>query len=131
MCRVLGYHTRKPAGPPSPCYVTPEAIDMRALLFWHTYILDSCLSLRMGRPPAIQEWDIGVSVDDIPLGTLDPWGHLIVIWVHHTAIQNKLYKYLSVHPVLPVVFHFRVPRPGPSKREARLLMIPADIAPPL
>lgn len=116
MCRVLGYHTRKPAGPPSPCYTTPEGIDMRALLFWHTYILDSCLSLRMGRPPAIQDWDIGVSVDDIPLGTLDPWGHLIVIWVHHTAIQNKLYKYLSVHSISPRCLP---PPPSPLRRREK------------
>ena len=94
ICRVLGYHRKKPPGPVSSCYMQ-DGVDLRDLLFWNTYVLDSCLSLRMGRPPAIQEWDVEISVDSL-IGTSHPWGHMIVVWVHQFTIQNKLYKYLLV-----------------------------------
>ncbi|SPO07316.1 related to C6 transcription factor [Cephalotrichum gorgonifer] len=98
ICRVLGYH-KKPTSAASSCYFMADGTDMRALMFWQTYVLDSCLSLRMGRPPAIQEWDIEIAVEDMNPGTpqasLDnPWGKMVIYWVHHATIQNKLYKYL-------------------------------------
>lgn len=93
ICRVLGYHRKKPPGPTNSCYYTRSGSDMRPLMFWHTYILDSCLSLRMGRPPTIHDWDIEISAENLAAGSF-PWDHMIVVWVHLSTIQNKLYKYL-------------------------------------
>lgn len=130
ICRVLGYHKESPPGPTKPSYYTPDGVDMRALMFWHTYILDSCLSLRMGRPPAIQEWDVEVSVDTLTRETSQPWSHMIVAWVHHSTIQNKLYKYLLVtpHPRYPVASAQFISERAEGGPEANTS--PADTAPP-
>lgn len=52
ICQTLGYHrARNPS--------TTES-EHKAMLFWTTYIFDSALSLRAGRPTAIQDWDITI-----------------------------------------------------------------------
>jgi len=56
LCQTLGYHRCE-------TYKNDHAEDARhkKFLFWAVYILDKGLSLRLGRPSALQDYDITVS----------------------------------------------------------------------
>ncbi|KAK3904000.1 hypothetical protein C8A05DRAFT_14092 [Staphylotrichum tortipilum] len=49
LCQTLGYHRLRAPSPDT---------EAKAVLFWSAYLLDKALSLRSGRAPAIQDYDI-------------------------------------------------------------------------
>ncbi|KAK4133515.1 hypothetical protein BT67DRAFT_52832 [Trichocladium antarcticum] len=60
LCQTLGYHRLR--------VLTPEN-EGKAILFWAAYLLDKALSLRSGRAPVIQDYDVTV-----PRGMAPPVG---------------------------------------------------------
>ncbi|OHX01015.1 fungal specific transcription factor domain-containing protein, partial [Colletotrichum incanum] len=91
LCQTLGYHRvsqvrSESAGPR----------DIKALLFWHVYMLDKTLSLRTGRASVIQDWDVTLPrrVDNTMVA--DPWGAIITTWIKQSEIQHRVYEQLAI-----------------------------------
>ncbi|KZL66005.1 fungal specific transcription factor domain-containing protein [Colletotrichum tofieldiae] len=89
LCQTLGYHRvsqvrSESAGPR----------DIKALLFWHVYMLDKTLSLRTGRASVIQDWDVTLPrrVDNTMVA--DPWGAIITTWIKQSEIEHRVYEQL-------------------------------------
>lgn len=87
LCQTLGYHRLRPS--------TPEN-DSKAVLFWSAYLLDKSLSLRSGRAPAIQDYDITASRVLGPSVNLpEEPGRLIVYhWITFADFNGKAYEQL-------------------------------------
>ncbi|KAK0707183.1 hypothetical protein B0T21DRAFT_387652 [Apiosordaria backusii] len=88
ICQTLGYHrVRTPSTPDS---------EHKAMFFWTTYLFDRALSLRAGRAPVIQDWDvtvprmIGPQVKEVnPL-----WKISQAQWISWSEFMGRTYKEL-------------------------------------
>ena len=92
LCQNLGYHRLR--GP-----LTPET-EPKAILFWSAYLLDKALSLRSGRAPVIQDYDItvprelsanppgGVEVPDVS------WRRILDQWIGYADVLGRAYEQL-------------------------------------
>jgi hypothetical protein len=78
LCQVLGYHRYQTFKDD-----TEEERDDKIHIFWMIYIFDKTLSLRLGRPSFIQDWDISLPYfSDRKAATEIPDGkQLIKYWV--------------------------------------------------
>ncbi|KAL2132145.1 hypothetical protein VTI74DRAFT_4151 [Chaetomium olivicolor] len=89
LCQALGYHRSET--------FTTETLDeagRKQFLFWVVYMLDKSLSLRLGRSPTIQEYDITVPdpARDGPGQTaITP---VFALWVFTSRIQGQIYEQL-------------------------------------
>lgn len=86
LCLTLGYHR---AG--NLRGETEELKNSRAVLFWFVYILDRALSLRLGRPPVLQDYEITLPRKLEPLGEFDSHRELIQSWMVRAEVQGKIY----------------------------------------
>ncbi|KAK4674595.1 hypothetical protein QC763_0025920 [Podospora pseudopauciseta] len=88
ICQTLGYHRAR-----SPS--TTES-EHKAMLFWTTYIFDSALSLRAGRPTAIQDWDITIPREIGPkVKNVDPlWKIGQAQWISWSEVMGRTYREL-------------------------------------
>lgn len=85
---TLGYHR----GPPSD---DAEAESSPSSLFWFAYMLDKGLALRLGRAPAIHDYDVirpshAVGRADMPY----PWREALELWIAHAEVQGLVYEQL-------------------------------------
>ncbi|KAF4965820.1 hypothetical protein FSARC_6413 [Fusarium sarcochroum] len=85
MCRALGYNRLQHNNSrPDPL------LCRKALLFWSVYTLDRNTSLRLGRSPALQDYDIRTPMltpdDDAPPATVN----MIRFWVECGRVQGKI-----------------------------------------
>ncbi|KXX75460.1 Protein STB5 [Madurella mycetomatis] len=87
LCQTLGYHRIRPT--------TPEH-ESKTVLFWAAYLLDKALSIRSGRAPAIQDYDITVPRELGPsLNLPDEPGRVIVYhWITFADFNGKAYEQL-------------------------------------
>ncbi|SPQ19847.1 f63a4906-a6fb-4e30-a403-60ac7174ad3a [Thermothielavioides terrestris] len=87
LCQTLGYHRLR-----SP---TPES-EAKVVLFWAAYILDKALSLRSGRAPVIQDYDItvhrglgpGINLPDAS------WRVVLNLWISYANFLGRAYEQL-------------------------------------
>ncbi|GAB1321099.1 Zn(2)-C6 fungal-type domain-containing protein [Madurella fahalii] len=89
LCQTLGYHRIG-----SHKNETPHEQQRKQFLFWVTYVLDKSLSLRLGRPPTIQDYDITVpypSSDDPERALITDF---LRLWVIASKIQGQIYELL-------------------------------------
>jgi hypothetical protein len=87
LCQTLGYHRIR--GPTSDS-------EAKAILFWSCYLLDKALSLRSGRAPVIQDYDITVPMDlgagiDLPDAS---WRVVLNQWISYAAFLGRAYEQL-------------------------------------
>ncbi|KAL2023006.1 hypothetical protein VTK56DRAFT_4221 [Thermocarpiscus australiensis] len=87
LCQTLGYHRLQ----------EPTAEDeSKAVLFWCAYLLDKALSIRSGRAPAIQDWDITVP-KGLGFGANLPemsWRITLSQWVTYADFLGRAYEQL-------------------------------------
>ncbi|KAK0669247.1 hypothetical protein QBC41DRAFT_110305 [Cercophora samala] len=102
ICQTLGYHRAR-----SPS--TTES-EHKAMFFWTIYIFDSALSLRAGRPPAIQDWDITVPREIGPkVKNVDPlWKISQAQWISWSELMGRTYKELYSPEALALTTEKRV-----------------------
>ncbi|KAK3311542.1 uncharacterized protein B0T15DRAFT_549129 [Chaetomium strumarium] len=87
LCQTLGYHRiRAP---------TSDS-EAKAILFWSCYLLDKALSLRSGRAPVIQDYDITVPRGlgagiDLPDAS---WRVVLNQWISYAAFLGRAYEQL-------------------------------------
>ncbi|KAH8883201.1 hypothetical protein GQ53DRAFT_732750 [Thozetella sp. PMI_491] len=86
MCQTLGWH-RLPA-------VQDETTDKKSAIFWFSYMLDRGLSLRFGRSPVIQEWDISIPRHFGQINASEPWKAVLDLWIAHAGIMGQAYEQL-------------------------------------
>ncbi|RKK89782.1 hypothetical protein BFJ63_vAg10533 [Fusarium oxysporum f. sp. narcissi] len=89
ICQTAGFHRRDLSTR------NPEEADTKAILFWYTYTTDKALALRLGRAPAIQDWEITIprtfSFDGIlSLETKAVAG----TWLNAATLQGQVYEQL-------------------------------------
>jgi hypothetical protein len=91
LCQVLGYHRYQTFKDD-----TEEERDDKIHIFWMIYIFDKTLSLRLGRPSFIQDWDISLPYfSDRKAATEIPDGkQLIKYWVKVASVQGQTYEKL-------------------------------------
>ncbi|KAK3290319.1 uncharacterized protein B0H64DRAFT_332625, partial [Chaetomium fimeti] len=86
LCQTLGYH-RMSGG---------VETTAKAVLFWSAYLLDKALSVRSGRAPTIQDYDItvarrleyGMELPD------DSWGVVLSQWIAYADFLGRAYEQL-------------------------------------
>ncbi|KAF6834065.1 fungal specific transcription factor domain-containing protein [Colletotrichum plurivorum] len=89
LCQTLGYHRLA-----SVKSGNREDEDYKSFLFWSVYFVDKSLSLRLGRPSVIQDYDITVPY---PSSSSKIHGALMsyfCLWVIVSRIQGKTYEQL-------------------------------------
>lgn len=91
LCQILGYHREYHVKPEKP-----GQRNTRALLFWHVYLLDKSLSLRLGISSGLRNPDITVSRSIDSSVVEDPWGPIISNWIEECDIANRIYEELLV-----------------------------------
>lgn len=85
MCRALGFNRLLPnSARPDPLF------SRKSMLFWSVYTLDRNTSLRLGRAPALQDYDISTPMltpdDNAPPATVT----MINFWVECGRVQGKI-----------------------------------------
>ncbi|EGX90690.1 C6 transcription factor [Cordyceps militaris CM01] len=115
-CVQLGYH-RNDKG-----QLSPEESHKRRLLFWHVYISELGLTLRLGRAAVIQEFDVDVPQLNI---SSDPrqavWDTSLRLFTGFSRLQSKIYrKIYSPGAIVALAAE-------PSKRQARVATFAAEL----
>ncbi|KAH8204905.1 hypothetical protein TruAng_000944 [Truncatella angustata] len=105
MCVSSGYHRF------NHVEGDPESERSRKIwLFWNVYIIEKGLSLRLGRPSCIADWDITVPVPDSGLGDHIPWGNCTKPWVQLAHVQGRCYEDLYSPAALEIPDNVRAVR---------------------
>ncbi|WQF79624.1 hypothetical protein CDEST_04638 [Colletotrichum destructivum] len=89
LCQTLGYHRIA-----SVRSGNPDDEDYKIFLFWSVYFVDKSLSLRLGRPSTISDYDVTVPY---PSSASKMHGALMsyfCLWVIVSRIQGKTYELL-------------------------------------
>lgn len=94
LCISLGYHRYSTMKDD-----TNEQRTAKIYAFWFLYTLDKNLSLRLGRAPSIQDWDIALPYPTMqnmvdPHAPTPPILDSIVYWIKLAQIQGKTYELL-------------------------------------
>lgn len=115
-CLQLGYH-RNDKG-----QLALEEARKRRLLFWHIYISELALTLRLGRAAVIQEYDVDTPHPGI---SSDPrqavWDVSLEAWTRFSSIQSKIYcKIYSPGAIATLAA-------DPSKRQRRVAKFSAEL----
>ena len=105
LSQILGYHQL----PPSTRSTSNEDIDPTQFLFWAIFIIDKILSLRLGRPATIQNWDITTPMISLH-STRSPLGATISVWIDTARCQGDVYQSLYSPEALAQPDHVRQSR---------------------
>lgn len=98
LCQNLGYHRIRT--------LTPDT-EAKAILFWAVYLLDKALSLRSGRAPVIQDYDITVprrwwrgevdaaaGADAFDDDGMNGWRRILDQWIGYADFLGRAYEQL-------------------------------------
>ncbi|EXF81720.1 fungal specific transcription factor [Colletotrichum fioriniae PJ7] len=104
LCQTLGYHRASSSSSSSsssttgtatgPTTANPDDEEYKIFLFWSVYFIDKSLSLRLGRPSTIQDYDVTAPY---PSSASKMHGALMsyfCLWVIVSRIQGKTYEQL-------------------------------------
>ncbi|KAG5766964.1 hypothetical protein H9Q72_004974 [Fusarium xylarioides] len=90
MCQMAGFHRRN-----SHVMHSPEEADTRAILFWHTYMADKAMSIRLGRASVIQDLEIDIPRSFNFHGNLSmEIRALTATWLRGATFQSRVYEQL-------------------------------------
>ncbi|KAK8073269.1 hypothetical protein PG994_004168 [Apiospora phragmitis] len=89
MCLHLGLHRGATWRDESP-----TARNQNAWLFWMVYVLDKGLSLRLGRPSVIQDYDITVPIPTSSIDRHPAIEHCLLTWIKVSRCQGRVYELL-------------------------------------
>ncbi|RKK99415.1 hypothetical protein BFJ70_g17510 [Fusarium oxysporum] len=89
MCQTAGFHRKDLS------MRNPEETDIKMILFWHTYTTDKALALRLGRAPAIQDWEITIPRTFSFEGILSLETKAVAsMWLNAATLQGQVYEQL-------------------------------------
>lgn len=84
MCQTLGYHRIS-----TMAQDTELERDEKIALFWHVYMADRTVSLRLGRACTIQDYDISLPVPEKSLAFPDSFMPFLGYWIEVARIQGQ------------------------------------------
>lgn len=89
-CLALGYHREE-----RMMHLSPVEAQRARRLFWRIFIFDKNLSLRLGRAPIIQDYDVDVKQWILSQDPGDsPWDQIFTALVEFSRIQAQIYQLL-------------------------------------
>lgn len=89
MCQTLGYHRLS-----SMEHDPPSVQKQKQILFWSVYTISNMMSLRLGRAPVIQDYDIAIPSPFETFAGRGIWGNVSALWAKQSMIQGKVYTLL-------------------------------------
>lgn len=89
LCQTLGYHRIA-----SMKDDKEEDVRYKRFLLWSIYFIDKCLSLRLGRPSTIPDWDITIPRPSTSDLHSEPVFAYFVLWVEAARCQGNIYEML-------------------------------------
>ncbi|KAF2676907.1 hypothetical protein K458DRAFT_424397 [Lentithecium fluviatile CBS 122367] len=97
LCQNLGYHRIQTMKDD-----TEDERMAKIHIFWHIYLMDKTLSLRLGRASIIQDWDMSLPYPQLdtkhmPLASPMPGSlgtEMLLFWIKVAQIQGKVYEKL-------------------------------------
>ncbi|RTE75149.1 hypothetical protein BHE90_010393 [Fusarium euwallaceae] len=89
LCHTLGYHRAT-----SMQTDAPEEIQFKNFLFWSLYFIEKCLSLRLGRPSTIADWDITISRPSTTDNHQQAVMAYFALWIESARCQGNIYELL-------------------------------------
>ncbi|KAJ3548449.1 hypothetical protein NM208_g994 [Fusarium decemcellulare] len=104
LCQSLGYHH---LGSTQHSAVSGD-MDHEQFLFWAMYFFDKNLSLRLGRPSTIQDWDITTPI--LPFHGSCLLDSIVSIWIRTAQCQGNIYEKLYSPDALSQPDHIRQSR---------------------
>jgi hypothetical protein len=89
LCQTLGYHRLA-----SMQNDKPEDIRYKQFLLWSVYFVEKSLSLRLGRPSTIPDWDITIPRPSMNDTHSEPVSAYFVLWIETARCQGNIYEML-------------------------------------
>ncbi|KAF1997763.1 hypothetical protein P154DRAFT_547189 [Amniculicola lignicola CBS 123094] len=95
MCMNLGYHRISSMKDDSE-----ELRESKMHVFWFIYSMDRTISLRLGRAPFIQDWDVSLPYPSFPnvphsiRKNKAPGSQIELYWIHVAQVQGQTYERL-------------------------------------
>jgi hypothetical protein len=89
LCQTLGYHRAT-----SLVNKSPENSRHAQFLFWTSCFIDKSLSLRLGRPSTIPDWDITINLEPMSGPDQPPVLAFFVLWIRTARCQGNIYEML-------------------------------------
>lgn len=86
---------------------TSEEIEFKKFLFWSTYFVEKSLSLRLGRPSTIPDWDITINRPSTTDPHRAPVLAYFVLWIEASRCQGNIYEMLYSPNALSQPDHIR------------------------
>ncbi|PMB73106.1 putative transcriptional regulatory protein C11D3.07c [Beauveria bassiana] len=115
-CLQLGYHRNDKGQLP------PEESHKRRLLFWHIYISELGLTLRLGRAAVIQDFDVDVPQLNISEDARQAvWDESLRSFTRFSRIQSKIYRKIYSPGAIATL------AVEPSKRQARVAKFAGEL----
>ncbi|KAE8150882.1 hypothetical protein BDV25DRAFT_104446 [Aspergillus avenaceus] len=113
--------------------LSPPEISERYIVFWCLYSFDKTLSLRLGRPPAIDDRDTEIDIPDEKQLTLENPRSITVLLSHMRLgrITSEVYSelYSARSRKYPAIKRFRTISELDRKLQDWCMSLPADIRP--
>ncbi|WAO85963.1 Fungal-trans domain-containing protein [Fusarium falciforme] len=89
-CLALGYHREERIA-----HLPPIEAQRARRLFWSIFIFDKTLSLRLGRAPIIQDYDVDVKQCGFSQDPGDlPWDQAFAAFIEFSCLQAQIYQLL-------------------------------------
>lgn len=89
MCQSLGYHRASTLASDSP-----EDAHIKSHTFWILYYFDKSMSIRLGRPSTIQDFDIDLPLPTLGGGLSDAWTKVWHLQIKTGGVQGRVYEQL-------------------------------------
>lgn len=89
MCISAGYHRAS-----SFKTDTPLLRKQKSWIFWSLYSTEKGLSLRLGRPSSVSDYDITLPLPDLEQVDCKPYYSCTIRWIKLSSIQGRVYKML-------------------------------------
>ncbi|KAF2839200.1 hypothetical protein M501DRAFT_1016280 [Patellaria atrata CBS 101060] len=90
LCQTLGYHRAT-----TMKNNTPEEKFNKIITFFWIYILDRSLSIRLGRAPIIQDYDVSLPMPST-IGQIHSisWTQTLCCWIKIASVEGRIYQQL-------------------------------------
>lgn len=107
MCQTLGYHRVQ-----THIHDTPAMREQKIWMFWVMYMTSMAVSLRLGRPSAMPEYDISVQIPKPDETSFNRFGNAVVRCMQFSRVQGRIYEVLYSYSALSQQPRIRAHRAG-------------------
>lgn len=95
MCQTLGYHRVQ-----THAHDAPAMREQKIWMFWVMYMTSMAVSLRLGRPSVMPEYDISVQVPKADETSFNRFSNAVVRCMQFSRVQGRIYEVLYSYSAL-------------------------------